>query len=135
MPFDRPQLYNQRTSQQVIEGTNRIQTQYYGSSEQRPLWNRPVVTAGGTYKALVTTAITPCISSGGIETAGQGNGTIQIWTLSGGVYTAGADPSFTAGMLILNWYVNSGTIPTGVHVYITFVNGIAELLTADCPTS
>lgn len=132
MPFDRPQLYNKRTSQNVIEGAQRIQNQFYPSSGQRPLWNTPVNSSGGTFKALVTTPITPCISSGGTTTAGQGNATIQIWMKSGSVYTAGADPSFTAGLLVLNWYLNSGTIAAGVHIWLTFVNGNAELLTADC---
>lgn len=127
--FDRPQLYNRRTSETVTDGTERLIRQFYPSSAQRPLWNRPVIsTTAGVYEAIVTTAITAASSS----QYGQGNATIYIDTKSGSTYTYAADPSFAAGLLVLNFYQNSGMISIGTHIMVAFRNGNLRLLTADC---
>lgn len=88
----------------------------------------PRVWTPGVMEAVVTTAITACVGT----TYGKGNATIQIDSLSGSTFTAAANPAYAAGILVLNWYVNSGTIAIGTHITVYWYNGNFRLLTADC---
>jgi hypothetical protein len=82
----------------------------------------------GVLEAIVTTAITAASGT----TYGKGNATIQIDSLSGVTYTAGANSAYATGILILNWLQNTGTIAIGTHITVYWANGNYRLLTADC---
>lgn len=90
--------------------------------------NRGTMWNPGVLEAIVTTAITAASGT----TYGKGNATIQIDTLSGVTYTAGANPAYATGILVLNWLQNSGTIAIGTHITVYWANGNYRLLTADC---
>ncbi len=130
MPFPPPKRLNTRTTEFVLEQCQRVANQFY--SPRVVVTHRAFGTGSGAIEAIVTTAITPFNAN--TNTYGEGYVRPQIPTLNANTnsYAAGNDPAYTNSVRCINWYENSNTINTNVHVVCFFRVGVLELLTADC---
>lgn len=114
-------VFTGKAVDQIRETYSRLKSQPFGGSgpkHEPRLWNP------GTVRAIVTTAITPCVDTPVLI---LGSGAVSIYRPINGVYI-----ETDTDVPVSNWSKSSGTIPINTHVKVSWCDGEWDLTSRDC---